>query len=101
MSSVRADGSRPTIHPSDVKGRFITARRVGFAVLMAIYLASPLVRIGGHAAVQLDVEQRRFYLLGATFNAQDTWLVLFLATGFVFSLLLITAWRGRIWCGWA
>ncbi|MBS1151015.1 MAG: cytochrome c oxidase accessory protein FixG [Myxococcaceae bacterium] len=101
LSSVRADGSRVPIHPSDVRGRFITARRVGFAVLMAIYLAAPLVHVGGHPVVHLDVEQRRFYLFGGSFNAQDFWLVLFLATGFVFSLLFVTAWRGRVWCGWA
>jgi cytochrome c oxidase accessory protein FixG len=101
LSSVRADGSRLAIHPSDVRGRFITARRVGFAVLIAIYLASPLVRFGGHPAVHLDVAQRRFYLLGSSFNAQDFWIVLFLATGFTFALLLVTAWRGRVWCGWA
>ena len=101
LSSVRADGSRLAIHPSDVRGRFITARRLVFAGLMTIYLASPLVRIGGHPAVHLDVVQRRFYLLGGSFNAQDFWLVLFLATGFTFSLLFVTAWRGRLWCGWA
>ena len=101
LSSVRADGSRLPIHPSDVHGRFITWRRVVFAFLMAIYLAAPLVKIGGHPAVHLDVAQRRFFLLGVSFNAQDFWIVLFLATGFVFALLFITAWRGRLWCGWA
>ncbi len=101
LSSVRADGSRLPIHPSDVRGRFITARRWVFAGLMAIYLASPLIRINGQPAVHLDVEQRRFYLLGGSFNAQDFWLVLFLTTGFTFALLFVTAWRGRLWCGWA
>ena len=44
---------------------------------------------------------RRFYLFGGTFNAQDVWLVLFLATAVGFALLFVTAWRGRVWCGWA
>ena len=101
LSSVRPDGSRVPIFPSDVRGRFITSRRVVFAALIGIYLASPLVTIGGHPAVQLDVEHRRFYLFGSTFNSQDFWIVLFLATGFAFSLLFVTAWRGRLWCGWA
>ncbi len=45
--------------------------------------------------------RRHFYLFGATFNVQDVWIVLFLAAAVVFSLLFVTAWRGRAWCGWA
>lgn len=101
LSSIRADGGRLAIHPLEVKGRFITWRRVTFIALIAIYLLAPLVRVGGHPAVHLDVAARRFYLLGGTFNAQDFWMVLLLATGFVFSVLFVTAWRGRLWCGWA
>src|SRR5215217_8954410 len=100
-ASLRTDGRRETIHPSDVKGRFLTRRRVLFAALMAFYLALPLLRVGGHPAVHLDVAARRFYLFGATFNAQDFWLVLFLATTAGFALLFATAWLGRVWCGWA
>jgi cytochrome c oxidase accessory protein FixG len=101
LSSVEADGSRRAIHPLEVKGRFITGRRVLFAVLLAIYVLAPVLHIGGHPAVHLDVDARRFYLLGGTFNAQDFWMVLMLGTGFVFTGLFITAWRGRLWCGWA
>lgn len=100
LSSIRADGGRLAIHPLEVKGRYITWRRVTFAVLIAVYLAAPLLTVGGHPAVHLDVAARRFYLLGGTFNAQDFWMVLLLATGFAFSVLFVTAWRGRLWCGW-
>ncbi|WP_164021344.1 cytochrome c oxidase accessory protein CcoG [Pyxidicoccus trucidator] len=101
LSSIRADGSRLAIHPADVRGRFITRRRVVFAVLIAIYVALPLVEVGGHPAVHLDVAARRFYLFGGTYNAQDFWRVLFLLTSVGFSLLFFTAWLGRVWCGWA
>lgn len=101
LSSVRADGSRLAMHPADVRGRFITRRRVVFAVLMAVYLAAPLVKVGGHPAVHLDVAARRFYLFGGTFNAQDFWMVLFLLTSVGFGLLFTTAFVGRAWCGWA
>jgi cytochrome c oxidase accessory protein FixG len=101
LTSMKADGSRLAIHPADVKGRFITRRRLVFAVLIAIYVALPLVQVGGHPAVHLDVAARRFYLFGSTFNAQDFWLVLFLLTTAGFSLLFATAALGRVWCGWA
>jgi cytochrome c oxidase accessory protein FixG len=100
-TALRADGRREAIVPLDVRGRFIGARRVVFAALMAVYLAIPFAVIGGHPAVHLDVPGRRFFLLGGSFNAQDVWMLALLLLTFLFSLLLVTAWRGRLWCGWA
>ncbi len=57
--------------------------------------------MGGHPMIQLDVQHRCFYLFGSTFNSQDVWLVLLLALSFLFALLFVTAWKGRVWCGWA
>ncbi len=101
LGSMRPDGSRLKVDPADVRGRWITARRAVFALLVAVYVLAPLVPIGGHPAIQLDVARRHFYLFGHTFNAQDFWMVVLLGLGFVFGLLLLTAWRGRLWCGWA
>ncbi len=100
-SALRPDGRHVAVHPLDVHGRFIRARRVGFLFLIAFYLAAPLVPVGGHPAVFLDVSRRSFYLFGATFNAQDFWIAAFVAAALVFTLLFVTAWRGRVWCGWA
>src|SRR5690606_8384431 len=72
-----------------------------FAALIAIYVLAPLVPVGGHPSIMLDVQHRRFYLFGQTFNAQDFWMVVLIALAFVFGLLAVTAWRGRLWCGWA
>lgn len=101
LGSMRADGSRVKVHPADVRGRWLTRRRALFAVLIAVYVLAPLVPIGGHPSIMLDVQHRRFYLFGQTFNAQDFWMVLLIALGFLFGLLAVTAWRGRLWCGWA
>jgi cytochrome c oxidase accessory protein FixG len=99
--ALRPDGRREPIVPLDVHGRFILARRVVFAILMAIYASIPFVVIAGHPAIHLDVEQRRFFLFGGAFNAQDVWMVALLLLSLLFALLFVTAWRGRIWCGWA
>jgi cytochrome c oxidase accessory protein FixG len=100
-SSLHADGTRNFVHPADVTGRFDRARKLVFAGLVAWLVLLPWWKIGGHPAVFLDVEQRAFYLFGATFNAQDTWLVFFLLTGLGFSLIVVTALWGRLWCGYA
>lgn len=100
-SSLRKDGSRIYVHPADVRGRFTRARRLVFAVLIAIYAALPWIRVKGNPAVFLDIEHRKFYLFGTTFNAQDLWLLFFLLTGVGFTLVYVTALLGRVWCGWA
>jgi cytochrome c oxidase accessory protein FixG len=99
-SSIRADGRRALPIPADVRGRFTTARRALWVALVAFWLALPVVRVGGGPAVFLDVEHRRFYLFGATFNAQDVWLLFFLLTGVAFGLVYLTTLAGRVFCGW-
>lgn len=100
-SSLRRDGGRNWVHPADVKGRFVRARYVVFALLVAVWAALPWIPIGGHPALYLDVPRSRFYLFGGTFNAQDVWLVFFLLTGIGLALILVTTVLGRVWCGWA
>jgi cytochrome c oxidase accessory protein FixG len=99
--ALRSDGRREPIVPLDVHGRFIRARRVVFTALIALYACIPLVVVGGHPAIHLDIRHRQFFLLGAAFNAQDVWMAALLALSVLFGLLLVTAWRGRLWCGWA
>jgi cytochrome c oxidase accessory protein FixG len=100
-SSLRSDGSRNYVHPADVHGRFTRLRYIIFAVLIAIYVLLPFVKIGGHPAVFMDIVNRRFYLFGAVFNAQDFWLMFFLLSGIGLTLLIVTAIKGRLWCGYA
>lgn len=100
-SSLRADGSRNYVHPADVRGRFDRVRKVTFAALIVLLFSLPFVQVGGHPAVFLDMQRRHFYLFGATFNAQDFWLLFFLLTGMGFALIVVTSLWGRIWCGYA
>lgn len=100
-SSLRADGSRNYVHPADVSGRFDRIRRVTFALLLVLLVSLPWIQVGGHPAVFLDVQHRRFFLFGLTFNAQDFWLVFFLLSGVGYGLFVLTAIWGRVWCGYA
>ena len=100
-SSIRHDGSRATVHPADVSGRFTRARRAVFAVLLALYLVIPWITLGGNPAVLLDLPGRRFYLMGRLFNAQDGFLLFFVLAGIGITLILVTTILGRVWCGWA
>jgi cytochrome c oxidase accessory protein FixG len=101
LGSMKKDGSRLDIHPADVRGFWMKWRRVVYALLIGFYVLAPFIPVGGHPMIQLDVQYRRFYLFGWTFNSQDFWMVVLLVLAFAFGLLLVTAWQGRVWCGWA
>lgn len=101
VTTIRTDGSRPFLFPTETHGRFTRARRFSAYALIAIYLLLPWIKINGFPAVFLDLAERRFHLFGVTFAAQDMWLLFFVITGLGFSLFFITALLGRVWCGWA
>lgn len=101
LGSINVDGSRKHPQPADVKGRFMTARTWVYALLIVVYVALPFLKVGGYPALQLDVAARRFYLFGSVFNAQDFWRAAFLVVILGVGLLFVTAWVGRVWCGWA
>jgi cytochrome c oxidase accessory protein FixG len=97
---INPDGSRNAIHPADVAGRFQRRKQALWLLLIAIYLAVPWLKVGGHPVLLIDIPHRHFYLLGHTFNAQDFWLAFFLVTGVGFTLFMAAALFGRLWCGY-
>ncbi|TNF37028.1 MAG: cytochrome c oxidase accessory protein CcoG [Deltaproteobacteria bacterium] len=101
VSVLDEHGSRKYVYPADVKGRWSRVKPWVYTVLIAIYAALPFVHIGGHPAVHIDLPNRHFYLFGATYNSQDFYLAFFVVAGIGFSLIVIAALWGRLWCGWA
>jgi len=101
VTTIKSDGSRNFLHPSDVWGKFTAARRFVAGVLILVYAALPWIPINGYPAVFLDIAHRKFHLFGITLAMQDLWMLFFLITGLAFSLFFITALLGRLWCGWA
>ena len=100
LFSVNIDGSHNVIHPADVRGRFTSLRHWLWPVLIGIYIAIPWIKIGGNPAVLLDIPRRHFFLFGHTFTAQDFWLAFFWITGIGFTLFVVSALFGRLWCGY-
>lgn len=101
VTTINEDGSRYFVHPADVRGLYTTLRRLSAPLLILVYVLLPMIPINGAPAVFIDVVNRRFHLFGFTLIPQDLWLLFFLITGLGFSLFLVTAVFGRIWCGWA
>jgi cytochrome c oxidase accessory protein FixG len=98
---LNADGSRNKIHTADVRGRYQVRKWLLWAVLIVIYLSMPWIEVDGRPAILIDIGNRHFYLFGHTFNAQDFWLAFFVLSGIGFTLIVVSALWGRIWCGYA
>ncbi|WP_107850343.1 cytochrome c oxidase accessory protein CcoG [Oceanimonas marisflavi] len=74
-------------------------RRLGWG-LMLLFLAGPWLRWNGTQAILLDWEAQRFHLFGMTIWPQDLTLLALLLMVAAFALFFITAWLGRVWCGY-
>lgn len=101
LYTINADGSRNFLHPADVKGRWQIRKQWIFTILIAIYAVVPWIEIGGHPAILIDIPDRQAYLFGRTYTNQDFYLLFFLLSGAGFTLFVLTALWGRIWCGFA
>ena len=84
-----------------VRGRFRTLRWGADAILIAILLAVPWIRIGGEPLVLLDVPARQFHVLGLVIFPQELFFLWLILAGLALSLFFFTALAGRLWCGWA
>ena len=101
LSVLDERGSRKYVYPADAKGRWSRLKPKIYAILIAIYVTLPFVPVGGHPAVHIDFINRHFYLFGATYNAQDFYLMFFVLLGIGFALIVIAGMWGRLFCGWA
>jgi cytochrome c oxidase accessory protein FixG len=101
LSTLSADGRRRWMYPEESRGRFWRRRLVLGWALIGLFVALPIVRVGGRPAVLLDVVGREFALFGLTLYPTDTLLLLLFGIGSLAAIFLLTALVGRVWCGWA
>lgn len=101
LPTLNSDGTRNRIRPRLYPGRLFRARRIVAWLLMALFVALPLLRVAGKPAILLDVVNRRFVLFGRTFLATDGVLLMLLLLAIFVGVVLVTALVGRAWCGWA
>ena len=99
LYSISADGSRKFMHPVVRKGHYWHIRRRIAYALMVLFFALPLVPIGDHPAVLLDLSTVRFHLFGATFHPTDNLLLAAFGIGVVVTVFFVGSTFGRVWCG--
>jgi cytochrome c oxidase accessory protein FixG len=93
--------SRQWVYTASVKGRFQRLHRFTGFFLQAILFGVPWIHYAGNPLIRIDVPARRIFAFGGVYTASDAiFLVLALLVS-VFSLFLVTALWGRLWCGYA
>ncbi len=101
LTTLTREGRRRWMYPVPSKGKHTRRRRLVAGVLIFLYLALPVIRLGGKPAVLLDFIHREFALFGIVFYPTDTVLLMLLLILLILTTVFVTALLGRVWCGWA
>ncbi len=101
LYSLSADGKRKFMHPIVHKGRYWKIRRAIAYSLFAVFVALPVIPVGGYPAVWLDIFSRRSHIFGATFYPTDSRILVAFGFGVIVSVFFAASSFGRLWCGYA
>jgi cytochrome c oxidase accessory protein FixG len=100
LSTLNQDGTRHWLRPRLARGRFLHRRRIAAYALIALFVALPLIPIGGRPALLIDLVARELVAFGAVFRPSDAVVLLLLGLTVVLTVFVVTALLGRVWCGW-
>ncbi|MCL5991312.1 MAG: cytochrome c oxidase accessory protein CcoG [Bacteroidetes bacterium] len=101
VSTIDKRGRRVWVYPHKPKGTFHRFRALTAAILIAIMVGTPFIKMNGEPFVLLNVIERKFIIFGMQFWMQDFFLFALMFIALVIFIVLFTAIFGRIWCGWA
>ncbi len=100
LGSVDSKGRRVFFYPKKPKGRFYNSRAWLSYVLLALMFAGPLLRVNGHPLILFNILERKFILFGVAFWPQDFKILFIGFITLVVGIVLFTAIKGRLFCGW-
>jgi cytochrome c oxidase accessory protein FixG len=101
LPTLNRDGSRRWIRPKPSTGRFFEWRRRVAYFLMFVFFVIPYLRLHGKPLVLLDIPHRQFMLFGVAFLSTDSLPFMLLFVSLLLSVVIATAFFGRVWCGWS
>ncbi|MEH6558693.1 MAG: cytochrome c oxidase accessory protein CcoG [Oceanicoccus sp.] len=91
---------REKIYTRKIEGFYQRLRvYTGWPLLLGYFLV-PWLNWDGRQAVLFDLPSRQFHIFNITFWPQDFPMLAWLLIIAAFTLFAITAWAGRIWCGY-
>lgn len=99
-------GSARQFSPSDaiyvrkVKGFFSILRRRMNLFFLALFSILPWLQYNGQQALLFDISEQRFTIWSLTLWPQDLTLLAWIFIVAAFMLFFVTAFLGRVWCGY-
>jgi cytochrome c oxidase accessory protein FixG len=98
---IKMYAAREQIYPRQAKGRYATIRWVCVWLTQLVFYGLPWLSWNGRQAVLFDLVSRKFYIFGLVLWPQDFIYLAALLIVCAYSLFLVTAIAGRVWCGFA
>jgi cytochrome c oxidase accessory protein FixG len=91
--------SEEKVYIRKISGFYQSLRRYAGLPLMLGFLLMPWLIIDDRPAMLFDLPTRQFNILWVTFGPQDGMLLAWLLIISAFALFTVTAFLGRVWCG--
>ena len=92
--------ARDRIYVRAVKGLHQAIRRYMGFVFMGLFMLLPWLRYDGHQAILLDITEQKFNIFALTLWPQDFTILAWLFIIAAYALFFVTAFYGRVWCGY-
>lgn len=101
MPSVTEKGKRNWIYAWKPEGKWYNLRTFLSVFYLILFFSLPFIKIKGNPALQINIVEGKFSILGMIFWPQDFFIFGVAAVTFVVFIYLFTMIYGRIFCGWA
>ncbi|MER2491134.1 cytochrome c oxidase accessory protein CcoG [Catenovulum sediminis] len=88
------------IYMRAVQGVYQTVRRRMGIFFMAAFMLLPWIQYQGKQAILLDVANQEFNIFAVTLWPQDLMFLVWILIIAAFALFFVTAFLGRVWCGY-
>lgn len=101
VAVVKMYKAREDIFPREITGKFASLRWICVWLTQLVFYGLPWLSWNGRQLVLFDLTARKFYIFGIVLWPQDFIYLAALLIICAYSLFLITAMAGRVWCGYA
>ncbi len=99
LATIKVGGGRNWVHPLTSQGRFLRLRQILGLALISFFLVAPHFTIGGKPLVFFHLARQQFSVFGATFHPTDNLLLMMVGLSVIWTVFVVTAVFGRVWCG--
>ena len=101
IPTVTEKGKRNWIYAWQPVGKLYNWRSALSVLYVVLFFGLPFIRINGNPALQLNVVEGKFSILGMMFWPQDFFIFGLGMITFIVFIVLFTMIYGRVFCGWA